>query len=91
MQVDCQLEKELTEGKKKCLQLASIITLCDVPACSQKLPWTSLWLYLDQRSPRATGMSEQMGLINHLVVSFPHAVQYARNGLMLNKTGFCAW
>lgn len=50
------------------------ITLCDIPACSQKLLWSLLCLYLDQRSPRATCMSEQMGLINHLIVSFPCAI-----------------
>lgn len=60
--------------KKKVLVARKHITLYDIPACSQKLPWTLLCLYLDQRSPRATCMSEQMGLINHLIVSFPCAI-----------------
>lgn len=60
--------------KKIVLVACKHITLYDIPACSQKLTWTLLWLYLDRRSPRATCMSEQMGLINHLIVSFPRAI-----------------
>lgn len=59
---------------KKNLVACKHLTLCDILACSQKLTWTLLWLYLDQRCPRATWMSEQMGLINHLMVSFTRAV-----------------
>ena len=58
MQVDGKLEKELP--KKKVLVACKRITLYDIPACSQKLTWTLLWLCLDRRSPRATCMSEQM-------------------------------
>lgn len=62
------LKGELT--KKKVIIPCKRITLYDIPGSSQNLAQTFLWLYLDWRSPQATCMSEQMGLINHLIACF---------------------
>lgn len=77
--------------KKKVLVACKHITLYDIPACSQKLTWSLLWLFLDWRSPRATCTSEQMGLINHLIMSFPrHFFHLCREASSVVYRGDCA-